>query len=89
MPALLSPSTHALGSCDLAHEQRLIVVDSCSTLMRDGQRERVELPDPSVRIMTARVTSCSCKDSPAETPGCFRGPGGSKKLPRPWEATPQ
>ena len=55
----------------------------------DGQRERVELPDPSVRIMTAKVTSCSCKDSPAETPGCFRGSGGSKKLPRPWEATPQ
>jgi hypothetical protein len=30
----------------------------------DGQRERVDLPDDTVRIMTACVSICKCQDSP-------------------------
>ena len=57
----------------------------------DGVRERVDLPDETVRIMTAesRVTVCRCRDSPGGQPGCCKGAGGSQPLPRPWEADPQ
>jgi hypothetical protein len=61
----------------------LLHFDTC------GQRERVELPDDTVRVMTAQVTRCSCVDSPRGTPGCSRGATGSQPLPRPWESHPE
>ena len=36
----------------------------------DGQRERVDLPDDTVRVMTARVSACRCKASPGGAAGC-------------------
>jgi hypothetical protein len=51
----------------------------------DGQRERVGLPDHTVRVMTARVSFCSCKESLNKQPGCCKGVGGKESLPRPWE----
>ena len=48
----------------------------------DGQRERVDLPDETVRIVTATVGECrSCK-------GCALGGGRGLPIPRPWEAKP-
>ena len=55
----------------------------------DGQRERVQLPDDTVRIMTACVSVCRCKRSPGGAVGCCEGADGSEKLPRPWEADPK
>ena len=55
----------------------------------DGQRERVDLPDDTVRIMTACVSICRCQDSPRHRTGCGKGQNGSEALPRPWEADPK
>mgnify|MGYP002631234970 CR=1 FL=1 len=55
----------------------------------DGQRERVDLPDDTVRIMTACVSICRCQDSPGHRTGCGKGQNGSEALPRPWEADPK
>ena len=55
----------------------------------DGLHERIELPDPTVRIMTERVTVCRCKKLHRGTAGCCEGAGGSEPLPRPWEANPK
>ena len=55
----------------------------------DGQRERVDLPDETVRIMTLRVKVCACQDSPGGSPGCCKGVDGEEVLPRPWEADPK
>lgn len=56
----------------------------------DGQRERIDLPDETVRVMTTRVAVCRCKDSPGGARGCCHGVlGGSESLPRPWEADPK
>ena len=55
----------------------------------DGQRERVDLPEETIRLMTVSVAACRCKDSPGESQGCMHGPGGGQPLPRPWEADPR
>tara|TARA_B110000046_G_scaffold86135_1_gene94216 strand:+ start:162 stop:383 length:222 start_codon:yes stop_codon:yes gene_type:complete len=55
----------------------------------DGQRERVDLHDETVRIMTKTVTICRCRDSPGGKQGCCQGTGGSKSVPRPWESNPK
>ena len=55
----------------------------------DGQRERVDLPDQTVRIMTLRTSVCRCKRSPGGAAGCCKGTDGHETLPRPWEARPQ
>ena len=55
----------------------------------DGQRERVDLPDETVRIMTTYVAVCKCQNSPGGQLGCCQAAGGSQKIPRPWEAKPK
>ena len=54
-----------------------------------GLRKRVQLPDETVRIMTRRVSSCSCQKSPGGVAGCCEGTDGCEALPRPWEAEPK
>ena len=54
-----------------------------------GLRKRVQLPDETVRIMTRRVSSCSCQKSPGGVAGCCEGTDGCEELPRPWEAEPK
>ena len=75
----LWPSTAAAA----AHKGRFLLH------FDDGQRERVQLPDDTVRIMTACVSVCRCKRSPGGAVGCCEGADGSEKLPRPWEADPK
>ena len=54
----------------------------------DGQRERIDVPDDTVRIMTMRTSVCRCKKSPGGAAGCGDGAEGSESLPRPWVAKP-
>ena len=54
-----------------------------------GLRKRVQLPNETVRIMTRRVSSCSCQKSPGGVAGCCEGTDGCEALPRPWEAEPK
>ena len=55
----------------------------------DGQRERVQVPDETIRIMTNSAAACYCKDSPGGIKGCCQGVFESEALPRPWEADPR
>ena len=54
----------------------------------DGQRERVDLPDETVRLTTTYVAVCKCMPKLGQL-GCCRAAGGSQKIPRPWEAKPK